>query len=209
MSFFSKQHILEEKPSLLRNFLSFPFRLAGKVVGKTVQILFALFVLILHPQLKWIFQLIARSTVVQAYIKPSLRGFIVHVYDPYFEYLSKLPPYWATFSIAVPLAILEPAKFVATILIAERPRAGILLWLALQGVSLVLIDRTWVAVRPQSRKIWIVSQIHAWGWLNVAYGKYWIRKSSIYQSALRWRRRAGRTARTWLAKLRPRRRKRS
>ena len=49
---------------------------------------------------------------------------------------------------------------------------GILLWLFLQAISFVLIDKTWVAVRPQSRKIWLVSRLHAFVWLNVAYGKH-------------------------------------
>ena len=141
------------------------------------------------------------SSLVRNYIKPSLQTLAAAVYDPYFAYLRELPPYWATVSIALPLAVLEPAKFGATILIATRPRMGILIWLALQGVSFVLIDKTWAAVRPQSRKVWLVSRLHAWAWLNVAYGKHWIRTSSIYRTLLRWKERARRLLRVTFARL--------
>ena len=143
----------QQAAAALRFTVSLPFKIAARLARHTVQILFALFVLILHPQLKWLFRLIAGSALVQNYVKPSLRIFAVHVYEPYFYYLSRLPPFWATFSIALPLAVLEPTKLYATILVAERPKTGVILWLALQGLSLVLIDRTWTAVRPQSRKI--------------------------------------------------------
>jgi len=92
-------------------------------------------------------------------------------------------------SIAVPLAILEPGKLYATILIAERPKVGILFWLLLQGLSVFLIDKTWTVVRPQSRKIWLVSRLHAWGWLNVSYGKFWITSSIFYRTIMRWQER--------------------
>jgi len=186
--------------------LSLPFKIAGRVARHTVQILFAIFVVILHPQIKWLAALLADSYVARNYVKPSLQVFAVHIYEPYFSYLSRLPPYWATFSVALPLAVLEPAKLYATIMIAERPKTGIMLWLALQGVSLVLIDRTWTAVRPQSRKIWLVARVHAWGWLNAAYGKYWIRNSSLYRTAVRWKKQARRAARSLWAGLMPRRR---
>jgi hypothetical protein len=77
----------------------------------------------------------------------------------------------------------------------------------LQVLSLVLIDRTWSAVRPQSRKVWLVARIHAWGWLNVAYGKNWIRNSSLYRATQRWKRQARRTVRAIWLRLVPRRRK--
>jgi hypothetical protein len=191
----------------LSYFVRLSFKLIGRVLVRTVQVLFALFVVVLHPQFKWLAGLIAQSSLVQNYVKPSLQGLITHVYEPYFVYLKELPPYWATFSIAVPLAVLEPAKFVATIMIAERPRMGVLLWLFLQGVSFVLIDKTWMAVRPQSRKIRLVARIHAWIWLNVEYGKHWIRTSSIYKTMLRWRETARRRLRLFLAQF-TRRRKR-
>ena len=70
--------------------------------------------------------------VFREYVKPSLRTITAYVYDPYFAFLGRLPPFWATFSVALPLAVLEPAKLAATIVIAERPRAGIVLWIALQ-----------------------------------------------------------------------------
>jgi len=172
-----------------------PFKLIGRVIARTVQVVFALFVVVLHPSFKWLAGLVAKSSLVQNYIKPSLQTFVTNVYEPYFAHLRELPPYWATFSIALPLAVLEPAKFLATIMIAGRPRMGILLWLFLQGVSFVLIDKTWVAVRPQSRKIWLVSRIHAWIWLNVEHGKYWIKTSSIYRTVLRWKETARRQVR--------------
>ncbi len=187
----------------LRFTLSLPFKIAGRIARHSVQVFFALFVIILHPQAKWLFGLITNSYPVRNYVKPSLQTFAVHVYEPYFAHLGRLPPYWATFSIALPLAILEPAKLFATIQIAERPKSGIALWLALQALSLVLIDRTWRAVRPQSRKIWLVARLHAWGWLNVAYGKYWIRNSPLYRTAMRWKKQA---RRLW-AGLLPRRRR--
>ena len=172
-----------------------PFKLIGRVIARTVQVVFALFVVVLHPSFKWLAGLVAKSSLVQNYIKPSLQTFVTNVYEPYFAHLRELPPYWATFSIALPLAVLEPAKFLATIMIAGRPRMGIMLWLFLQGVSFVLIDKTWVAVRPQSRKIWLVSRIHAWIWLNVEHGKYWIKTSSIYRTVLRWEETARRQVR--------------
>ncbi len=199
----------QQAAAALRFTVSLPFKIAGRLARHTVQILFALFVLILHPQLKWLFRLIAGSALVRNYLKPSLRIFAVHIYEPYFSYLSRLPPFWAAFSIALPLAVLEPAKLFATILVAERPKTGAVLWLALQGLSLVLIDRTWTAVRPRSRKIWLVARVHAWVWLNAEYGKYWIRNSSAYRAASRWKEQVRRTARgVWLAVL-PRRRRRN
>jgi hypothetical protein len=78
------------------------------------------------------------------------------------------------------------------------------LWLALQVIGFVLIDRTWAAVRPQSRKIRLVARVHAWGWLNVAYGKYWLRNSAIYRAAMFWRRRPRRAALALWARLVPR-----
>ena len=186
----------------LRFTLTLPFKVAARLIQHTVQALFALFVLVLHPQLKWLFQVIVHSTVFREYVKPSLRTITAYVYDPYFAFLGRLPPFWATVSIALPLAVLEPAKLGATILIAERPKAGIVLWIALQLVSLVLIDRTWVAVRPQSRKIWPVARVHAWLWLNAEHGKYWIRNSRLYRTAAIWGRNARRSFRRFLAKVR-------
>lgn len=184
--------------------LKLPFWIAARIVRHTVQVLFALFVLVLHPQIKWLIGLIARSALVQNTIKPVFRTFDAYIYEPCFAYLSRLPPYWATFSIALPLAMLEPAKLYATVLIAERPKSGVVLWLALQVIGFVLIDRTWAAVRPQSRKIWLVARVHAWGWLNVAYGKYWIRNSAIYRAAMRWRGNPRRAALALWARLVPR-----
>ncbi len=94
-------------------------------------------------------------------------------------------------------------------MITQRPRMGILLWLLLQGVSFILIDKTWVAVRPQSRKIWLVSRIHAWLWLNVERGKYWIKTSSIYKTLVRWKETARRRLRLFFARFTLRRRKRA
>ena len=196
--------VLENSAYLAR----LPFKLIGRVIVRTIQVLFALFVVILHPSFKWLAGVIAQSGLVQNYIKPSLQTLIANVYDPYFAHLRELPPYWATFSIALPLAILEPAKFVATIMIARHPRTGALLWLFLQGVSFVLIDKTWVAVRPQSRKIWLVSRIHAWIWLNVEYGKYWIKTSSLYRTVLRLKETARRQVRVIFGRFGPRRRTR-
>ncbi len=186
----------------LRFTLMLPLKIAAKLVQHTVQALFALFVLFLHPQLKSLFELIVQSAAFKDYVKPSLRTVAVYIYDPYFAFLGRLPPLWATFSIALPLAVLEPAKLGATILVAERPKAGIVLWLALQLVSLVLIDRTWVAVRPQSRKIWSVARVHAWLWLNAEHGKYWIRNSRLYRAAAIWGRNARLSFRKFLSRLR-------
>jgi len=172
-----------------------PFKLIGRVVARTVQVLFAIVVLILHPQVKWLAKVIAESALVRNYLKPGFTALAAKYYEPYFVYLRELPPYWATFSIAVPLAVLEPAKAFATVMIAERPKAGVLLWLFLQGVSFVLIDRTWAAVRPQSRKIWLVSRLHAWAWLNAAYGKHLIGTSSLFQTLARWKAQARREIR--------------
>ncbi len=198
----------ERAGAALRFTLKLPLKLAGRLATHAIQILLAIFIVVLHPQVKWLAGLIARSSIVQDYIRPALRGFSVHIYEPYFAFLARLPPYWATFSIALPLAILEPAKFIATILIAERPKTGIMLWLALQGLSLVLIDRTWASVRPQSRKLWLVSRLHAWLWLNAAYGKYWIKTSAVYRGALRLRNQSRRKAFSIWSALVPRRRRR-
>ncbi len=184
-----------------------PFRLIGQAVVRTIQVLFALFVVVLHPQIKWLAGVIGNSSLVQNTIKPRLHTFIINVYEPYFAHLRGLPPFLATLSIAVPLAILEPAKFGATIMIAQRPKVGILLWLFLQGVSFILIDKTWVAVRPQSRKIWLVSRIHALIWLNVEHGKHWIKTSPIYKTLVRWKETARRRLRLFLAQFTLRRRK--
>jgi hypothetical protein len=193
----------------LRFTANLPLRAAARLLRHAVQILFALFVVVLHPQVKWLSRRVARSFLVQTYVKPSLRVFTVYVYEPYFAYLSLLPPLWATISIALPLAVLEPAKLIATILVAERPKTGILLWLALQGLSLVLIDRTWTAVRPQSRKIRLVARIHAWIWLNAEYGKYWVKTSTAYRTAMRLKEQVRQVARAIRLRLVPPRRGRS
>jgi hypothetical protein len=184
-----------------------PFKIAGRIAQHTIQVIFAIFVVILHPQAKWLFHLIADSTLVRNYIRPSLQTFSETVYEPYFAYLAGLSPFWATFSIALPLTILEPAKTYATILVAEHPKSGIVLYLVLQGLSVVLIDRTWKAVRPQSRKIRLVATIHAWGWLTVTRGKYWIENSALYRTARVWKRQARRSVRSLWASLVPQRRK--
>jgi hypothetical protein len=181
--------------------MKFPFELVATLIKRTAQILFSIFVVILHPGFKWLVKLLTRSRFVRDYIRPAVQKFALHYYEPYFAYLRRLPPYWATFSIALPLAALEPAKLYATILIAERPKAGILLWLFLQGLSLVLIDKTWIAVRPQSRKIWLVSRLHALGWLHVSYGKYWIQRSIFYQTIIRWQQRVRIAAQAFWVRL--------
>jgi hypothetical protein len=179
----------------------FPFKVVATLLKRTAQALLSIFIVILHPSFKWLVTVLARSSVVRNYISPAIQGLISRYYEPYFVFLRSLPPYWATFSIALPLAALEPAKLYATILIAERPKAGILLWLFLQGLSFVLIDKTWTAVRPQSRKIWLVSRLHAWGWLNVAYGTYWIKTSVVYRTIIRWQKRIGVNAQAFWARL--------
>jgi hypothetical protein len=194
-----RKRLPERASAAVRFTLALPVKIAARLAQHSVQILFAIFVLFLHPQLKWLLQLIVQSAVFRDDLKPSLRLFAVYVFDPYFAFLGRLPPYWATFSIGLPLAVLEPAKLAATILVAQRPKAGIVIWLALQGVSLLLIDRTWTAVRPQSRKIWSVSHAHAWLWLNAEHGKYWIRNSRIYRTATIWGKNVRRSARRlWL-----------
>ncbi len=181
--------------------LRFPFRVVGLVIKRTVQVLLSIFIVVLHPQFKWLLNLLLRSALVRNYIRPALEQIADRIYHPYFVFLRSLPPFWATLSIAVPLAVLEPAKLYATILVAERPKIGALLWLLLQGLSFILIDKTWTAVRPQSRKIWLVSRLHAWGWLNYAYGKYWITSSPAYQSLNRWLEWARRGAKTFWKSL--------
>ncbi len=188
-----------------RSAAALPFRLLSRTVVRAIQVVFALLVIILHP-FKWLIDTVGRSALVQNYVKPAFRGVADAVYEPYFAYLRELPPFWATFSIALPLAVLEPAKFVATIMIAVRPKIGVLLWLFLQAISFVLIERTWAAVRPQSRKIWLVSRLHAYIWLNVAYGKHWIKTSAVYQTLERWRDGAQRALRAFFLRFRPRRR---
>lgn len=186
-----------------------PFALIATILKRSAQILLSLFILFLHPQLKWLVRVLAESRLVRIYLRPAMRSFVANVYDPYFAFLSRLPPFWATVSIAVPLAALEPAKLYATILIAQQPSSGVLLWLLLQALGLVLIDRTWTAVRPQSRKIRLVSRLHAWGWLNYSYGKYWVQSSPFYQAVLRWQAEIRRGARAWWSRFVTRWRQRS
>ena len=178
-----------------------PFQLAATLLKRVVQVIFSIFIVILHPGFKWLLALLTRSRIVRDYVRPALQELGARVYEPYFAFLRGLPPYVATVSIGVPLAVLEPAKLYATILIAQKPEAGILLWLFLQGLSFVLIDKTWTAVRPQSRKIWIVSRLHAWGWLNLSYGKYWITSSAFYQAMMRWQKRVRGAAKVYWAQL--------
>lgn len=196
--------------SAFQRIVLFPFKVAGNVLKHIAQVLLTIFVVVLHPSFKWLVHLLFRSSFVRGYIRPALEVLIVRFYEPYFTFLRSLPPYWATFSIGLPLAVLEPAKVVATVLIAERPRIGILLWLFLQGLSYILIDKTWTAVRPQSRKIWIVSRLHAWGWLNIAYGKYWVMNSAFYKTVIRWQEQIWASVQAYWAQMTaPRRRRRS
>ena len=109
----------------------------------------------------------------------------------------------------MPLAVLEPAKFAATVMIAAHPKIGALLWLLLQGVGFILIDKTWAAVRPQARKIRLVARIHAWIWLTVEHGKYWIKTSSLYKTLLRWKETARRRLFVFFGQFAPGRRKKT
>jgi hypothetical protein len=152
---------------------------------------------------------VMRSKLVRNYIRPALHRVVDRLYRPYFDFLRGLPPFPATLSIAIPLAVLEPAKLYATILIVEHPRTGIGLLLFLHALSFVLIDATWTAVRPQSRKIWLVSRLHALIWLNAAYGKYWVTNSASYRAMKRWLAEADQTMRKLLARLRDVRNERS
>lgn len=190
---------------VLHAILRSPFGLIATIAKRAAQVLLSIFIVVLHPGFKWLLRLLTRSRLVRNYLKPALQSIADRYYEPYFAYLASLSPYWATVSIAVPLAVLEPAKLYATILIAERPQLGIVLWLLLQGLSLVLIDKTWTAVRPQSRKIWLVSRLHAWGWLNVSYGKYWLTNSAFYRSIMRWKEQVTAAARAFWTRITARR----
>jgi hypothetical protein len=176
----------QQATAALRFTITLPFKIAGRLIQHTAQILFALFVLFLHPQLKWLLRVIAQSALVQVYLRPAWRVLAIYLYEPYFDFLGRLPPYWATFSIALPLAILEPAKIASTVMVVTRPRIGIAFWLLLQVIGLVLIDRTWTAVRPQARRLRPVARAHAWLWLNAEYGKHWIANSRLYRTAAVW-----------------------
>lgn len=165
----------------------FPFQVVATLLKHAAQVVFAIFLLILHPGFKWLVRLLTRSRFVRDYVRPAVKTLAARFYTPYFVFLRSLPPYWATFSIGLPLVVLEPAKLYATYLITQQPESGTLLWLFLEGLSLLLIEQSWVAVRPQSRKIWLVSRLHAWGWLNFEYGKYWIRSSLFYRSMTGWK----------------------
>ena len=187
----SRRHPAPRPPAgalgVLQTILIFPFKFLLTLLKRIAQVLLSIFVIVLHPSFRWLLNLLFRSAFVRNYIRPAIQGLLTRYYEPYFEFLRGLPPYWATFSIGLPLAVLEPAKLFATVLVAERPKVGFFLWLFLQGLSFVLIDKTWTAVRPQSRKIWLVSRLHAWGWLNVSYGKYWVTSSLFYKAIIRWR----------------------
>ena len=194
----------QQAKAAVRFTVTLPFKVAGKLIQHTAQIVFAVYVLFFHPQLLWAYRVIADSALVRNYVRPSLRVFGIYLFDPYFALLGRLPPYWAAFSVGLPLALLEPAKIAATIEAVKRPKAGIAMWLVLQAVGLLLIDRTWTAVRPQARKLWLVSRAHAWMWLNAEYGKHRIRNSAIYRNAVLWglkvRRFYRNTRRYWLGK---------
>lgn len=187
--------------SLLYAVLGFPFRVALAVIKRVAQVVFSVFFLILHPQFKWLLRLLLRWRLVRNYIRPALQEIADRLYHPYFVFLRRLPPPLATLSIAIPLAVLEPAKVYATVLIVEHPRTGIALWLFLQALSFVLIDKTWTAVRPQARKIWMVSRLHAWVWLTVSYGKYWVTSSPAYRAMKRWLAEARRAFNAFLARI--------
>ena len=62
-------------------------RLPFELIGRTIQVLFALFVLILHPQFKWLAGIVAQSPFVQNAIRPVFQTVITRVYEPYFAYL--------------------------------------------------------------------------------------------------------------------------
>jgi hypothetical protein len=188
--------------SLLYSVLRIPFRLAGRALRSVAQVIFSIVFLILHPQFKWLLRLVLRSRLVRDHIRPALQGIVDRLYRPYFAFLRGLPPFLATVSIAIPLAVLEPAKLYATILIVEHPKTGLTLWLFLQALSFVLIDTTWTAVRPQSRRIWLVSRLHALIWLAVSYGKNWVIRSAAYRAMKQLLSEARRALRVFLVRLR-------
>lgn len=187
---------------LIHRVLRFPFRLVATVLQRIAQVLFSIVFLFLHPQLKWLLLRLWRSRLVRDYLRPTLRGVVRHVYQPYLDVLRRLPPVPATLSVALPLAVLEPAKLYATVLLVRHPQIGLALLLVLHALSFVLIDTTWTAVRPQARKIRLVGRLHALIWLNVAYGKYWVTRSAAYRAMKRWAAEARRMMRAFLARLR-------
>lgn len=190
---------------LIYRVLHFPFRLIGTALLRVAQVIFSIVFLFLHPQLKWLLLRLWRSRLMRDYIRPALSGIVSRVYRPYLDFLRGLPPLPATLSIATPLAVLEPAKLYATILVVQHPTTGLALLLFLHGLSFVLIDATWTAVRPQSRKIWLVSRLHALIWLNVAYGRYWVTHSAAYVAMKAWAAEARRMLRALLTRLHARR----
>lgn len=164
---------------------------------RVLQVAFALLVIVLNPPIQWLKRLLTRLWAHAPLLVRYLIEIASALLNAYMGALRRLPPVWATVSIALPLAILEPAKLFATILIAERPRTGIALWLALQALSFVLIDKTWVAVRPQSRKLTLVSRLHAFGYLHLQYGKRLVVQSGFVQAVLRLQRSAVASARAF------------
>src|SRR6516162_9308214 len=60
-----------------------PFKLLRRIVARAIQVVFALFVVVLHPQFKWLVGVIAQSSLVQKYVKPGLQTVITNVYEPY------------------------------------------------------------------------------------------------------------------------------
>jgi hypothetical protein len=179
-----------------------PFRLIGAVLKRFAQVVFSIVFLFLHPQLKWLLLRLWHSPPMRDYVRPALQEAVLRISRPYLAFLRGLPPVLATLSIAVPLAVLEPAKLYATVLIVSHPGAGAALLLFLHALSFVLIDATWTAVRPQSRKLRLVARLHALIWLNVAYGKYWLTSSSAYRAMRQWMARTRRAMWAMLAKLR-------
>ena len=72
--------------------LRFPFRLIATALKPIAQVIFSIFFLIQHPQLKWLLRLVLRSRLVRNYIRPVLQGTVDRIYRPYFEFLRGLPP---------------------------------------------------------------------------------------------------------------------
>jgi SAM-dependent methyltransferase len=169
--------------------LLLPVTAVKLVLLRIAQVLLALFLLFLHPLIGWAKDVVQNSVFIQRYIAPFLSRHVGRYYHLYFLSLERLPPFWATLSIAVPLAVLEPAKMWATLLVAIKPAVGVPMWLGLQAVSFVLIEKTWEHVRGQARKIGAVRMVHNFLVLNLETVKRLIKASAFYRRLLGFRKR--------------------
>jgi hypothetical protein len=156
------------------------FLLAGKAIVILYVILDGIVTPIFQPLLRWVSRL----------------GFVLRLQDV----VATLPPYAILLLLAVPLAVAEPAKIYALILMGEGHFVtGVAMMAMAYFVSLVLVERIYNAGQEKLRTIaWFARLMD---WLTGIRDRLlaWARSTQVWALSLRFKRAAhALIAKLWL-----------